>query len=70
MAQLIRTGEVEAIDLKHLHSADVLYLDDEIHATVTGNLQNGGFAEICLDIRHGIVHLIKVITTSMRNRRA
>lgn len=68
MARLIRTGEIEAIDLKHLHSSDILYLDDEIHATVTGKLQNGGFAEICIEVKRGVVHLIKTITTSLRNR--
>lgn len=43
MAKLIRTGEMVAIDLKHLHSADLLYLDDEIEATMTGCHSNGTF---------------------------
>lgn len=69
MAKLIRTGEFETIDLKHLHSADLLYLDDEIHATVSGCHSNGGFAEIFLEIKHGLLGLVKFIKTSKPENR-
>lgn len=69
MAQLIRTGEFAAIDLKHVHSADILYLDEEIDETLSGKTSNGGFAEIILDLRAGIIGLIKFIKTSKSEHR-
>lgn len=69
MAQLIRTGEFIAIDLKHVHSADILYLDEEIDESLTGKTSNGGFAEIILDLRAGIIGLIKFIKTSKSEQR-
>ena len=69
MAKLIQTGEFEAVDLKRLHSADLLYLDDEIDATLTGRHSNGGFAEICLELRRGVIELIKFVKTSKRDQR-
>ena len=69
MAKLTPTGEFEAIDLKHLHSKDLLYLDDEIDATVTGRHPNGGFAEIFIELKQGLLGLIKFIkTTKPENR--
>jgi hypothetical protein len=69
MAKLIRTDELEAIDLKHLHSKDILYLDDEIHDTVAGAHPNGGFAKICLEIKNGLMGLIEFIKTSKPENR-
>lgn len=69
MARLIRTGEFEAVDLKHLHSADILYLDDEIDATVTGPHPNGGFAEIFMEVKKGLLGLIRFIKTSKPENR-
>lgn len=63
MAKITPTGELEAIDLKHLHSRDLLYLDDEIDATLTGQHPNGGFAEIFLEVKQGILGLIKIVKT-------
>lgn len=69
MAKLTPTGELEAIDLKRLHSKDILYLDDEIDATLTGTHPNGGFAKICLEVKQGILGLIEFIkTTKPENR--
>lgn len=70
MAKIIPTGEIEAIDLKRLHTKDILYLDDEIDTTVAGPRPNGGFARICLEVKNGIVGLIEFIKTSKpENRR-
>lgn len=70
MAKITPTGEHEAIDLKRLHSRDILYLDDEIDTTLTGKHPNGGFAKICLEVKNGIVGLIEFIKTSKpENRR-
>lgn len=69
MARLIRTGEFEAIDLKHLHSRDLLYLDDEIDATMCGRHPNGGFAEIFIELKQGLLGLIKFIKTSKPENR-
>jgi hypothetical protein len=69
MAKLIRTGEMEAIDLKHLHSYDLLYIDEEIEETLTGKTSNGGFADIFLDLRSGIVGLIQFIKTTKCDQR-
>lgn len=64
MAQIIRTGEMKAIDLKHLHSSDLLYLDEEIDESLSGRTSNGGFADIILDLRRGVIGLIKFVKTS------
>lgn len=69
MAQLIPTGEMKAIDLKYLHSKDILYLDDEIDTTVTGPHPNGGFARICLEVKSGLLGLIEFIKTSKPENR-
>jgi hypothetical protein len=69
MAKLIRTGELEAIDLKHLHSYDILYIDEEIEETLAGKTSNGGFADIFLDLRAGIVGLIEFIKTTKAEQR-
>jgi hypothetical protein len=69
MAKIIRTGEVEAITLKHLHSRDILYLDDEIDTTLTGKHPNGGFARICMEVKNGILGLIEFIKTSKPENR-
>ena len=76
MALLIQTGEMEAIPphvlqnatrLKHLRSADLLYLDNMIEKT-TGPDGNGGFAKALLDIRRATVHFIEFTITSLRSR--
>lgn len=69
MAKLIRTDELEAITLKHLHSRDLLYLDDEIDTTLTGLHPNGGFARICLEVKNGVLGLIEIIKTSKPENR-
>lgn len=69
MAKLIQTGEMEAINLKHLRSADLLYLDDEIDRTITGQTGNGGFADIFIDLRRGIIELIRFTITSKYDQR-
>lgn len=69
MTQIIPTGEHKAINLKHLHSRDILYLDDEISTTLTGRHPNGGFARIRIEVRNGILGLIEFIKTSKSENR-
>jgi hypothetical protein len=69
MAQIIPTGKIEAIPLKHLHAKDLLYLDDEIDETLAGKHPNGGFAEIFIELKNGLLGLVKFIkTTKPENR--
>ena len=70
MARIIPTGELPAIDLKHLHSREILYLDDEIDTTLTGKHPNGGFAKICMEVKSGILGLIEFIKTSKPENRS
>jgi hypothetical protein len=69
MAKIIPTGEMVAIDLKHLHTSEILYLDDEVDTTVSGKHPNGGFAEALLEWKNGILGLIKFIKTSKPENR-
>lgn len=70
MAKILPTDvNLPAIDLKHFHSRDILYLDDEIDATVTGTRSNGGFAEIFLEVKHGLIGIIKFLKTSRPENR-
>jgi hypothetical protein len=78
MALLIPTSELPAIELplppgavplKHLHTREILYLDDEIDTTMTGKHPNGGFARICLEVKNGVLGLIEFIKTSKPENR-
>lgn len=70
MAKLVPTdANLPAIDLKHFHFRDIQYLDDEIDATMTGCHPNGGFAEIFLEVKHGLIGLIKFLKTSRPENR-
>jgi hypothetical protein len=70
MAKIIQTDEIEAIDLKHLRSKDILYLDEEIDSTLTGKRSNGGFLKVLLEWKNGVLGLIESIKTSKpENRR-
>jgi hypothetical protein len=58
MCKIILTGEIEAIDLKSLHSSEIMQLD----AHVTGITdRNGGYADIFIELRRGIFTLLKII---------
>lgn len=67
--KIIPTGEMEAIDLKYLHSADVLYLDRMIETTA-GPDGNGGFAKVLLEVRKAAVHVIEFTITSLRYKKS
>jgi hypothetical protein len=57
MARLIPTGKHEAIDLKSLHSSEIIQIDEE--AT---NLKerNGGYADWFMEMRKGVFTLLRV----------
>lgn len=65
MARLIKTGEMEAIDLKYIHSSEILYLDQKVSQVQT----EGGFGKILLEIKHGLIHLAECTTSQIFNRK-
>lgn len=52
MAKLILTGQMEAINLKHLHGDDIMQLDEHV-SRIVGT--NGGFADLYMELRRGVI---------------
>lgn len=65
MAQLIPTGEMEAIQLDNVHSAEILYLERTVGRI---RAENGGFGKVFIELKRGLVFLIECTTSQIFNR--
>lgn len=63
--KIIPTGEMEAIQLDHIHSAEVLYLERTVGRV---KAENGGFATVLIEWKRGLVSLIECTTSQMFHR--
>lgn len=65
MAQLIPTGEMEAIQLDNVHSAEILYLERTVGRI---RAENGGFGKVFIELKRGLVFLIECTTSQIFHR--
>ena len=61
MAKLIHTGEIEAIDLKHLHGSQIVMLDQ---AADDASHEDGGEAIWLVVLKGGVLQFLRSLVTS------
>jgi hypothetical protein len=63
--KIIPTGEMEAIQLENVHSAEILYLERTVGRI---RAENGGFGKVFIELKRGLVFLIECTTSQIFNR--
>lgn len=65
MAKLVPTGEHPAIQLEHVHTQEILYLERTLERV---KKENGGFGKLFIELKRGMVFLIESTTSQIFNR--
>ena len=61
MAKIILTGQMEAIDLKHLHGSQIVMLDQ---AAEDASHEDGGEAIWLIALKGGVLQFLRSLVTS------